>query len=137
MKNENCVFAPGLKVFKGQDPEIDSYSALFDNASLNATELPRILEEVGATQVFMCGLAYDVCVCSSCLDGLQIGYPVALVDNCCSAVDTGAIDEVRRKIDKLGGVVLQADKVKDFVCGEKRSIIMALKRAKKSCETKR
>lgn len=109
---------------------MDSYSAFYDNDGVNTTELPKILEELGATDVYMCGLAYDVCVCSTCLDGLRLGYRVALIENCCRGVDPNEIEEARRKITENGGATLATESVMDHVVGEKRSLVMALQGAK-------
>ena len=51
-----------LYVNKGTNPEIDSYSAFWDNKKLSQTGLVTDLTERGVTDVFVCGLAYDVCV---------------------------------------------------------------------------
>ena len=44
------------------NPEIDSYSAFWDNHKLSCTELHSKLQDAGVTDVYVCGLAYDVCV---------------------------------------------------------------------------
>lgn len=49
-------------VEKGCHSEVDSYSAFWDNNKLSQTELVRILAEHKVTDVFVCGVAYDVCV---------------------------------------------------------------------------
>lgn len=109
---------------------MDSYSAFFDNNSTNSTELPRVLEELGATDLYMCGLAYDFCVFSTCMDGLKLGYRVALIENCCRGVDPEVgIPDAKRKIHENGGLTLGTDQVKDYVDGGKKSIVMALKGA--------
>ena len=52
---------------KGTNPDIDSYSAFWDNEKLAQTELYSELEKRHVTDVFICGLAYDVCVGKSTL----------------------------------------------------------------------
>ena len=47
---------------KGCRPDIDSYSAFFDNCQLNETSLNNDLQEHGVTEIYVCGLAADVCV---------------------------------------------------------------------------
>ena len=49
-------------VKKGVTPYIDSYSAFFDNKKLGHTELEGLIRNKGITDVFCCGIAYDVCV---------------------------------------------------------------------------
>jgi hypothetical protein len=49
-------------VYKGINSNVDSYSAFFDNQKLSRTCLQEKLMELKATDVYVCGLAYDVCV---------------------------------------------------------------------------
>lgn len=52
----------GVKVYKGTNPEVDSYSVFWDNKKLSDTSLIAQLKSRGVTDVYVCGLAYDVCV---------------------------------------------------------------------------
>ena len=47
---------------KGHNPDIDSYSAFYDNAKLSETGLDKDLKEIGVTDIYLTGLAADVCV---------------------------------------------------------------------------
>lgn len=47
---------------KGFRPQIDSYSAFFENDKTTATGLEAYLKGLGVTRVFVVGLAYDFCV---------------------------------------------------------------------------
>lgn len=47
---------------KGCNPEIDSYSAFFDNCKLSETSLNADLQSHQITDLYVCGLAADVCV---------------------------------------------------------------------------
>ena len=49
-------------IYKGFRPEIDSYSAFFDNKKLNHTDLEEVLRKMNITDVYICGIALDVCV---------------------------------------------------------------------------
>lgn len=49
-------------IYKGTNPDVDSYSAFWDNSKLAATTLFSELSAKEVTDVFICGLAYDVCV---------------------------------------------------------------------------
>jgi exosome complex component RRP4 len=51
-----------IKVYKGTNPEVDSYSVFWDNKKLTETSLVSQLQEKNATDIYICGLAYDVCV---------------------------------------------------------------------------
>ena len=53
-------------VYKGVNPNIDSYSAFFDNAKLGKTCLEELISTEGCTDVYVCGIATDVCVGRKC-----------------------------------------------------------------------
>ena len=65
---------------KGMNPEIDSYSAFFDNNKLNNTGLHGFLQDKGITELVFCGLAGDFCVAYSANDAKALGYKVSLFD---------------------------------------------------------
>lgn len=52
----------GTKVYKGTNPEVDSYSVFWDNKKLSDTSLCTQLKQKGISDIYVCGLAYDVCV---------------------------------------------------------------------------
>lgn len=51
-----------VKIYKGTNPEVDSYSAFWDNSKLTDTKLEAQLKMRNITDVYVCGVAYDVCV---------------------------------------------------------------------------
>lgn len=58
-----CQIVEGaIKVYKGTNPEVDSYSVFWDNKKLSDTSLCAQLKQKGITDIYVCGLAYDVCV---------------------------------------------------------------------------
>ena len=64
-KQWNCSFQiveNSEVVNKGCHSEVDSYSAFWDNNKLSQTELVKILAKNKVTDVYVCGVAYDVCV---------------------------------------------------------------------------
>lgn len=54
-------------MYKGTNPEVDSYSVFWDNKKLSDTTLCGQLKLKGVTDIYVCGLAYDVCV-GECLN---------------------------------------------------------------------
>jgi len=97
-------------VIKGNDTEIDSYSSFFDNGRRQATKLHEMLQEYGVTSLYVCGLATDYCVLFSALDGLELGYDVTVVEDCCRGVNLQPDDSARAfaKIAAAGGRHLTA-----------------------------
>jgi len=72
---------------KGFRPEIDSYSAFFDNDRRTPTGLSEFLRERGWSRVFLCGLATDFCVHYSALDSRAEGFETAVIIDACRAID--------------------------------------------------
>jgi nicotinamidase/pyrazinamidase len=64
---------------KGMNPEIDSYSAFFDNGHRKSTGLANYLHGRGVTEVVVAGLAADYCVYYSALDALAAGFATSVV----------------------------------------------------------
>ncbi len=76
-----------LIVRKGFRPEIDSYSALFENDHATPTGLAGYLRERGLTRLFFAGLAYDYCVGYSALDARRLSFPSVVLRDACRAID--------------------------------------------------
>ncbi|MCI5077832.1 bifunctional nicotinamidase/pyrazinamidase [Oricola sp.] len=76
-----------LVIRKGFRPEIDSYSAFFENDHRTPTGLAGYLKERGIAEVVLCGLATDFCVGFSALDAVKCGFKTAVVLQACRAID--------------------------------------------------
>jgi len=63
---------------KGMNPEIDSYSAFFDNQKLIDTGLSDYLKSKNIETVEIVGLALDYCVKYTCIDAVLEGFKVIL-----------------------------------------------------------
>jgi nicotinamidase/pyrazinamidase len=77
-----------LIIRKGFRTHVDSYSAFFENDRVTATGLAGYLRERGLTQVYLTGLATDVCVGYSALDAVRVGFEVTMILDACRAIDT-------------------------------------------------
>lgn len=89
------------KIFqKGTDPEIDSYSGLFDNGHRKSTGLGEWLKEKGVTHVFVCGLATDYCVKFTALDAAHAGFATHVIEDACRGVNV-APDDVKNAINEI------------------------------------
>jgi nicotinamidase/pyrazinamidase len=66
-------------VRKGMSPHIDSYSAFFDNGHRQATGMFEHLRAIGVDDLFVMGLAADVCVKYTVLDALAAGLATTLI----------------------------------------------------------
>lgn len=78
-----------LIIRKGFRPEIDSYSAFFENDRATPTGLAGYLRERGLTRVVVAGLALDYCVRYSAEDAHRLGFEVVVVIDATRAIDLG------------------------------------------------
>ncbi|MGL4672768.1 bifunctional nicotinamidase/pyrazinamidase [Cetobacterium sp.] len=98
-------------IYKGTDPEIDSYSGFFDNGKLKKTELFDILTKHNITELFILGLATDYCVKHTVLDALDLKFKVNVISDACKAVNlspddsTLALNEMKQK----GAYIIQSE----------------------------
>ena len=88
---------------KGMDPNIDSYSAFFDNGRLKATGLEGYLRDRGVDEVHICGLAADYCVLATAKDALTLGFISVILKNATKAIDEDNIDELWDGFSASGG----------------------------------
>lgn len=109
-----------IVIRKGQDPDIDSYSGFWDNLKASQTGMESHLQKHRVTDIFVCGIAYDVCVGSTVVDALDAGYRTVLVEDACRGLDENDIRNVREAILQEHGLALQSTEVKAMVQGQDR-----------------
>ncbi|MFT4148736.1 MAG: bifunctional nicotinamidase/pyrazinamidase [Paracoccaceae bacterium] len=101
-----AAFHPGLAtdpaqmvIRKGFRPQIDSYSAFFENDRSTPTGLEGYLRSRGVDTVVLVGLATDYCVAYSALDAVRLGFRAVVRQDLCRAIDlngslAGAVAEM-------------------------------------------
>ena len=95
-----------LIVRKGFRPEIDSYSAFFENDRTTPTGLAGYLRERGFSRVVMCGLATDFCVAYSAVDARRQGFEATVLLGASRAIDLGGSLAAATARMREAGVVL-------------------------------
>ena len=115
-----------INLLKGYERDIDSYSAFWDNQKIRETILDSELKENRVTQVFIVGIATDVCVFSTALHAVENGYRTFIIQDGCRGVDE---ENIVQRLDELlarkCGIIESTD-VKDYVWlgrGEKKNFI--------------
>ena len=82
-----------IVIRKGFRPEIDSYSAFYENDRHTPTGLAGYLRERGLHRIFLVGLATDYCVHYSAVDARSLGFDAVVVEAGCRAIDlSGSLD---------------------------------------------
>eukprot|EP00439_Symbiodinium_sp_Y106_P042751 s1839_g5.t1 len=97
-----------LSVYKGVKPNIDSYSAFFDNCKANDTGLRLMLEENKVTDVYCVGLVFDICVKSSALHGAELGFRVSVIEDACRPLSESEVGPTKDVLNKAGVNVLSS-----------------------------
>jgi nicotinamidase/pyrazinamidase len=88
---------------KGFRPQIDSYSAFYENDRTTPTGLAGYLAERNLTRVFLAGLAYDYCVAYSALDARRVGLPAVVIRDACRAIDLdGSVAKIESEFVSAG-----------------------------------
>lgn len=100
--------AADLIIRKGFRPQIDSYSAFFENDHTTPTGLSGYLAERDVQSVTLVGLATDFCVQYSALDAARLGLKVRVIERACRAIDLDGSLEDAREAMLDAGVVLEA-----------------------------
>lgn len=95
-----------LVIRKGFRPQIDSYSAFFENDRTTPTGLAGYLRERGFTRVVLCGLATDFCVAYSAIDARRLGFDTVVLPEACRAIDLGGSLAAALTAMREAGVVL-------------------------------
>lgn len=101
-----------LVLRKGCNPQIDSYSAFYENDRRTATGLAGYLRERGIERVWIVGLAYDFCVRYSGEDARRAGFEAVVVADACRAIDAdGSLGEAQRALAAAGVREVRSDDI--------------------------
>ena len=95
-----------LTIRKGFRPQVDSYSAFFDNDHVSPTGLAGYLRERGLDDVTFVGLAHDFCVAWSAIDAARLGFRATVIEDATSAIDLDGSREKAREAMRAAGVRL-------------------------------
>ena len=109
---EGAAFHSGLQtnadmiIRKGYRPQIDSYSAFYENDQVTPTGLKGYLNDRGITDLTIVGLATDFCVAFSALDAVRLGFKVKVELSACRAINMDGSLKVALGNMKDAGVAL-------------------------------
>lgn len=103
-----------LIIRKGWRKTIDSYSAFFENDHTTPTGLASALREIGIKRIFLCGLAFDVCITASAIDARKAGFETFILTwatrSIATPLQTGSFhtteDEAKYRLQQAGVVLL-------------------------------
>jgi nicotinamidase/pyrazinamidase len=119
-ESEGARLASGLDttrihhlVYKGIDPEIDSYSCFHDNGHRRSTGLADYLRDQNVDTLFLLGLATDYCVKFSALDAVSEGFAVRVILDGCRGIDLepGDVDQALDEMQQAGVTFVQSSEL--------------------------
>lgn len=113
---EGAAFHPDLDttqseliIRKGFRPQIDSYSAFFENDDETPTGLTGYLQERGIDTLVIVGLAADFCVKWSAVDGVKQGFDVYVVEDATRGIDAdGSLAAAWEEMNNTGVQIISS-----------------------------
>jgi nicotinamidase/pyrazinamidase len=101
---DNNLFKAIVK--KGTNKRYDSYSGFQDDGG-NKTEMDRVLKINGIDKIVIYGIATDYCVKATCIDAVEVGYKVAVIEGLSKGIAPETTEEALMEMDKKGITILK------------------------------
>ena len=101
-----AVDCADLILRKGFRPQIDSYSAFFENDHRTPTGLEGYLRARDLLDLTFVGLAHDFCVAWSAIDAAKLGFRATVIEAATRAIDLNGSREAARANMRKTGVEL-------------------------------
>lgn len=101
-----AVDCADLVIRKGFRPQIDSYSAFYENDHETSTGLAGYLRERGLDELSFVGLAHDFCVAWSAMDAARLGFRATVIEAATRAIDLDGSRAAARDAMQNAGVIL-------------------------------
>ena len=97
-------------VRKGNNPDIDSYSAFRENDKKTITGLEGYLKNLKIKKTYICGLALDYCVFYSAMDAKQLGFETCVIIDATKGIDSpeGNIDTSLNEMKKADITIIKS-----------------------------
>jgi nicotinamidase/pyrazinamidase len=98
---------------KGENPEVDSYSAFRDNDQASTTGLATYLKERGVTELDIAGLATDFCVKFSALDAVEMlpGVTTRFIQDASRGIDPQTVEAAIAEMQSHGVHVITSSTI--------------------------
>lgn len=68
-----------------------------------------MLEERGVTDVYCCGLVFDICVKSTALHGAEMGFHVTVIEDACKPLSEDNVTKTKQELADAGVAVVSAE----------------------------
>jgi nicotinamidase/pyrazinamidase len=94
---------------KGTHIDIDSYSGFYDNDRRSSTGLAGYLREKKVEEVYLVGLAGDVCVFATAMDSLEEGFKTYIIEDATRSLNAKDFNLFMQEFTAKGGMVIQSN----------------------------
>ena len=93
-----------MVIRKGFRPDLDSYSAFYENDRVTPTILEKNIRDLGINTVIICGIATDYCVFFSAIDCKNLGFNTIIAEDAVRGVGLpeGSIEAAVQKMKENG-----------------------------------
>ncbi|XP_066933530.1 nicotinamidase-like [Clytia hemisphaerica] len=115
LHSELNVKEDSIRILKGTHPQIDSYSAFWDNGRSTQTILFQEFIDRKITHVFVCGLATDFCVAYTAFDSNTHGFQTFVIEDACRGVCDESIEGMKTKEKRNGIKIIESSDIKDII----------------------
>lgn len=100
IKNIEAIFR------KGMEKNIDTYSGFFDNGHKKDTGLASYLKGRIIDEVYIAGLAGDICVYYTMKDAIDLGFKTNLIVDCTRPIDENNFNDAIKELkEKNAGII--------------------------------
>jgi nicotinamidase/pyrazinamidase len=102
-----------LVIRKGFRPNLDSYSAFFENDRITPTGLEGFLRSLGVKTVVLGGLATDYCVLYSVLDAAALGFKTLVLKDAIRGVGlpAGSVEDALSQMEAAGAALIESEDI--------------------------
>ena len=98
---------------KGTERDMDSYSGFLENDNETETGLKGYLRSLGINKIYLTGLATDVCVLNTALDGVKMGFETYLLEDATLGVDepAGSVKDALDEMEAAGVNIIKSQQL--------------------------
>lgn len=96
---------------KGTNPDMDSYSAFFDNGHFKRTGLAGYLVDKDINHLYFCGLAADLCVYFSIVDAINEDFICTLIVDATYPLNKHQFENVLNDLSKRGVNIVESQEI--------------------------
>ncbi|KXJ09935.1 Nicotinamidase [Exaiptasia diaphana] len=98
---------------KGLEAHIDSYSAFWTSGHLHQSDLFKVLLRKGVTDVYIAGLAFDICARFTAIDAALHGFNTYVIEDACRGTCPHANSQTKDEFKKHGIALLNSKDLSD------------------------